>query len=965
MSFFETLYSDCSAGWLTLWTKADKRTHWFEAATYEKAEERARELAAKTDVYFGVGLRRERLNSGRGETKDVCCLPGFWLDVDVAGGAHAQSDLPGNTDQATGLLYSFPLKPSLLIHSGYGLHAYWLFTEPWELKGGAEQKEAQDLLSQFQATIREKAKTRGWKLDNTSDLARVLRVPGTLNHKQEPPREVKIIERSDLRYDPSDFEPYLLDPGFMVDDADSKDEIPAGDVSLITERCAFIQHCQDQAAKLTEPEWYAMIANLVKAQGGPAMVHEFSKPYHKYSKKETDEKIQHALRKGYPHTCAYIQAELGFGGCPKDGCGVAAPIALAVSNVARAKYHVQELSEMDPGDVFTPEVVGALAILKKEDPTYYAGLKQELRGRVNLNDLERAVNHRVAKTQKMRVVTQDEELPTLNEILPEAPLKEIRIPYAWTFNTNGIWQTKTTREGKVETICACSVPVILTKRLKNIDTGQEKVELSFYRDKKWNLIIADRSTVFSRQGLVSLTDRGLTVSSETAKHLIAFLDGLERENLSILPLKKSVSRMGWVGNQFLPGAAEGIELDVEEQQSGTIKIVNGYKPMGALGEWVENVGAVAREYPVARFLLGASFAAPMLRVLGERTFLVHAYGGTRGGKTAALKAAMSVWGNPDDIMGTFYATRVGLERLAGFFCDLPMGIDEQQVVGDRQAFVESLIYLIGGGQGKIRGSKGGGLQEVHRWNTIAITTGEQTITLDGTREGAKTRALEIYGKPIDDEKQAAMLHNATTRCHGTAGPAFIKKLIQCIAESPDEFHEQYKKLVEAFYDRYPDHVSAHLAYVAIISLADFYSGQWVFGLSEEDAGEQSKELAETILSTLERQDELDESIRAYEYLMAWYRSNRAYFDTTERQCYGRVDDIKGILYVYPPVFDEALAKGGFSPRRVLRDWNQQNLIEVEQRTGEDKVRFRVRKWDPEARTMDLFVGVKLPDGSDG
>ena len=39
-------------------------------------------------------------------------------------------------------------------------------------------------------------------------------------------------------------------------------------------------------------------------------------------------------------------------------------------------------------------------------------------------------------------------------------------------------------------------------------------------------------------------------------------------------------------------------------------------------------------------------------------------GNSRDGKTSALKAGLSVWGNPDDLTLTFNATAVGIERLA-------------------------------------------------------------------------------------------------------------------------------------------------------------------------------------------------------------------------------------------------------------------------------------------------------------
>ena len=105
---------------------------------------------------------------------------------------------------------TFPLYPSLIIHSGGGLHTYWLFKEVWYFDNDAERNDARNLSKLFQKTLRYHSKDKyGWNLDLTDDLVRLLRVPGTYNFKSEPVL-VKIIERNDYRYNPNDFKPYLI-----------------------------------------------------------------------------------------------------------------------------------------------------------------------------------------------------------------------------------------------------------------------------------------------------------------------------------------------------------------------------------------------------------------------------------------------------------------------------------------------------------------------------------------------------------------------------------------------------------------------------------------------------------------------------------------------------------------------------------------------------------------------------------
>lgn len=122
----------------------------------------------------------------------------------------------------------------------------------------------------------------------------------------------------------------------------------------------------------------------------------------------------------------------------------------------------------------------------------------------------------------------------------------------------------------------------------------------------------------------------------------------------------------------------------------------------------------------------------------QRIFFVYNWGGSKGGKTAALKAALSAWGDPERLMVNFNATQVGLERTAAFYCDLPLGIDERQLAGNNQAGLEKIVYMIASGTGKIRGAKSGGIQATQQWRTVALATGEEPLSTETTQTGVST-----------------------------------------------------------------------------------------------------------------------------------------------------------------------------------------------------------------------------------
>ena len=994
ITLFDAMYGNCENGWLSIWSLQDKKTRWYPVQSYEKALADVINAKDKAyDIYFGVGLRERNLGKWkRGNSETVTTIPALWVDIDIAGESHKKTSLPPTLDAAMKLIKEFPLLPSALIHSGYGLHGYWILKEPWEFESSEERQEAQLLLKSLEQTIRYYAGQKGWDIDPIADLARVLRIPGTYNHKQKEPKEVEVLELNDNRYNPCDFEEYFIDQQFNYDmkyhskdnssvtqsdkkrnATDVKTELAPGksgsgsnnsfsssnpgdydygSAALILENCYFIQYCQEQAATLSEPEWYAMVSNVARGEGGREMVHELSSPYPDYNQKETDKKINHAVTDGYPHTCAYIQKELAFT-CKENGtsCSVTAPVGHCISKVTDARSKAKKI---DKENVFTADIIGSLAILKKDDPIIYANIKQELKGHVNLVDLEKAVKHQIQRNQKLRLIK--EKPQNLEDIMPNIPLKNLRLSYEWSFRESGIWQTKQSYAGEVEGICACPVPVILTKRLRNIDTGDEKVELAYYRDKQWHYITAPRSTVFNRQGLIQLGNRGLPVSSENAKYLVKFLDDLERENLNVLPLQKSINRMGWISSsKFIPCSHDGIELDADEG-SGEASLAHGYRENGTLADWVNNIEPLI-QFPIARFMLAASFAAPMLKVFNQRVYFIHNWGPSRGGKTAALKVALSVWGEPEVIMANFNSTKVGLERLAAFYSDLPLGVDERQVIGDKQGLIESLVYMLGMGKGKTRGSKGGGTQKMNFWRTIVLTTGEQPLSTDSSSTGIKTRVAEIYGLPIPDEILARKMHETTKEHYGTAGGVFIKKLIQETTNNMDEIKDMYLKTKEAITAKYTDNVSSHIDLITVTCLADYYASQWIFGKDENTAGKEAAGLADKILGYLESTAEADESNRAYEYIISWYHVHKSYFGGDAKEQYGRTNGEK--LYIYPTAFDNAMKEGNFSPIRILRDWADQYLIETEIRGNEGKRRFKVRQWDPETQTQKYCVALSL------
>jgi hypothetical protein len=164
---------------IVLWTKSDKRSHYFDGVP--EAGKFARE--ARVDVYTHVSLaNKNHGQSSRIKAGQSAGIPGLWADIDVNGGPEEKTNAAPTLEAAAELAGSI-LQPTLIVNSGYGLQAWWLLDEPWCFASVEERAQAQQMAAAWIRLLRTGAAERGFNIDATQDLARLMRVPGTINGK--------------------------------------------------------------------------------------------------------------------------------------------------------------------------------------------------------------------------------------------------------------------------------------------------------------------------------------------------------------------------------------------------------------------------------------------------------------------------------------------------------------------------------------------------------------------------------------------------------------------------------------------------------------------------------------------------------------------------------------------------------------------------------------------------------------
>lgn len=170
------------------------------------AVEYTESLPQDNDIYFGLGLVGGT-PKGRGKLEDITAIGCLWADIDIKCDAHKKTNLPMTQKDAELILTKVHLPPSIIVHTGHGLQAFWCFTEPWVFDSDTERDQAGSLARRWINTIR--AHATPLDIDPVGDLTRVFRIPGTMNCKATPvPVEIQQVNKN--TYQPDDFDIYLV-----------------------------------------------------------------------------------------------------------------------------------------------------------------------------------------------------------------------------------------------------------------------------------------------------------------------------------------------------------------------------------------------------------------------------------------------------------------------------------------------------------------------------------------------------------------------------------------------------------------------------------------------------------------------------------------------------------------------------------------------------------------------------------
>lgn len=729
--------------------------------------------------------------------------------------------------------------------------------------------------------------------------------------------------------------------------------------------CQFMQHIQLNFKTTSYAEKLAATTNIVRATDGIEAAHNILSHSENYSFKISDEKINECLTNMNPQNCDYIRTSVGFKGCPPGGCGIAAPCGWSLGTVPQAKAVLKNIITPTPENVNNPETLKALATVQRKEPLVFqdfllrcGGFKQAVIDQLKINKQEYHdninadnTNSNIDNNNTNINNVPDNNTPAvrlLSETLPGMPEYNLVMPknqtnYSkWIFDRSGVISRKTSTEGIIIDTIASYSPVIISERITNIDTEQEKASVLFVTNTGyWRSVILPKSIIFDGKKIMCLADSGLTMDSDTAKLLSKWLSSLEAANYGNIPNLLGVSKFGWRNNhtEFVyPGMSSNYVLDIDEIIPKSV--INGYKPAGDHNTWLQKMTEVIKN-PLAEFIVSVSAVTPFMEILMQRIFCVHNWGESRDGKSATQYAAMSIWGKPDAIKTLASSSETGIERTATLCSGLPLCICELETLDEyrRAEFESKIIYMLTEGKGKQRATPRG-LQPAGSWCTAVILNAESPIIKDNTKGGIITRVIEIQGGPFAGREDfASDIYDVVSQNYGHAGLIILEQLLKC---DRVKLRETYKITRAKLKSKYPNKIAAHIDAVSATVVARKNLGVWVMGESEETANIRAVKMAEYVIENcLVDIADSDESERAWQWLLGWIASNNGRFSMSARSAMPILGYTEvGYICILKTEVSKAMKENGFSPDKIFRQWANAGKIPIT-KVGEKRT-FAVR-----------------------
>lgn len=646
-------------------------------------------------------------------------------------------------------------KPSYVVDSGYGYHIYWVLTD------------AIDTLEWSETAIRFKAYLKHLDLrlavDTTrvSDMAGLLRVPGTNNFKNpSSPRRCQLVVASDkARYTheqfagaiPTEFTNTKRKPkgNFMsVNSTDNRDH----DAVKVLAGCGALKQYYADRATATEPQWRSVLQLMTFTRQGVKAAHIMSKGYDGYSEDETDDKYHKILRQTEeggigPITCSQFCGELGYdrsvvcAGCPLVSRSSSPVWRDTFAEEAKAKVVTlspakQATAEKPSGvrEVLAPGIYVGCSPLE-EISVSEIGDEIDINVPVWLDEANERNTFFVRgdclywrkKVKKKSEGSKESD----GDVVDEFEIVEILVI------GNAFWPVdmpySTSRTGDLQAVMA----YMMQGRINTIEVSTTSfttpAELRSVAAKSFGAPFAtvDKGAIDAYVAYI-----GKVMARNFVRRTVAVDKlGWDTEGGFVLGDKRMVldgnggvvlqptRTFGSLRNFMADGKRFSVEGSIEKQ----IEVLRTYGTHGS---------------DVAKFLVAAGFAAPLMRFTNTKGLLIHVKGGTGVGKTSVQEFIDGIYGKPEGnrIAGVTGDTDKGTQSVLALTSSLPICIDELRANDVEK--LQQFIYSLTQGRDNVARTQHGGLRQSEGgWQTLMISSGNVSLN-------------DVFGRVVTESSRA-------------------------------------------------------------------------------------------------------------------------------------------------------------------------------------------------------------------
>lgn len=679
-------------------------------------------LAKHYDVYFACS--KYEVNSTR-TTDNVKNIKAFWLDIDCGDGKPYETQGDG-VQALKHFCADLGLPKPTLVNSGRGVHVYW------PLKEAITRLQWKSVADRLKVICHE----RGLHADpaRTADAASILRIPGTLNTKGDPPLDVVLMcTGAETSYEGfKDIVGALEEaPDYARTQINELTKSLMGNkqsrfstIMMKVERdgaCPQLASAIADQESLEEPRWRAALSIAAHCVDMEEAIHDISSKHPDYSPVATAEK---AARIKGPYTCdAFDKIHPGVcGDCPNKG-KVTSPIVLGQEIVAAEPE--DNVIQFTPSDVSKP-----VTYTVPEYPyPYFRGKTGGVYRKADDEDDEAVLiyEHDLYVVKRMKD-PQHGEVVWMRMHTPRDGVKEFALP-----NTD----------------------LLTTEKLRD--------KLAWF-------------------GVVAMKKQMEAIMA----YIVRFTKELQcREGADIMR-----TQFGWTDNNrsFVIGDTE-ICADGDRYSppsSYTAPLADYFIPVGSLEEWkkVISIYDMPGLEPMA-FGFFTAFGGPLLKHLNLKGALINMINNQSGtGKTTVIKAMHSVYSHPEEVMLIERDTmNVRLHRL-GVMNNIPLGCDE--ITKMHPDAFSDFAYAIsqGRGRGRMKASENVERLNFARWADMVLSSSnasgvDKLKSLKSTPDGELMRIIEytIPDTNVLTKEEADEIFPKLYSNYGHAGRIYVRDLV--------------------------------------------------------------------------------------------------------------------------------------------------------------------------------------------